>query len=52
MEPFVICGGEVGQDIRIWRNLKEDCSEQILDREAEESLKFIRKAFEKENEDV
>ncbi len=45
MEPFVICGGEVGQDIRIWRNLKEDCSEQILDQEAEESLKFIRKAF-------
>lgn len=52
MEPFVICGGEVGQDIRIWRDLKEDCSEQVLDREAAESLKFIRKAFEKENEDV
>lgn len=46
MEPFVICGGEVGQDIRIWRDLKEDCSEQVLDQEAAESLKFIRKAFE------
>ncbi|MBD5461774.1 MAG: sugar phosphate isomerase/epimerase [Lachnospiraceae bacterium] len=46
MEPFVICGGEVGQDIRIWRDLKEDCSEQTLDQEAAESLKFIRRAFE------
>lgn len=48
MEPFVICGGEVGKDIRIWRDLKEDCTEQVLDREAEESLKFIRKVFEGE----
>lgn len=46
MEPFVICGGEVGRDIRIWRDLKEDCSEQTLDREAAESLKFIHSAFE------
>ena len=46
MEPFVICGGEVGKDIRVWRDLKEDCSEQVLDQEAKESLQFIRNAFE------
>lgn len=46
MEPFVISGGQVGRDIRIWRDLKEDCSEQVLDQEAAESLKFLRKAFE------
>lgn len=45
MEPFVICGGEVGKDIRIWRNLKTDCSEQTLDKEAEESLRFLRSSF-------
>ncbi len=46
MEPFVIHGGEVGQDIRIWRDLKEDCSEETLDREAAESVAFLRNAFE------
>ena len=46
MEPFVIHGGQVGQDIRIWRDLKEDCSEETLDREASESVSYLRKAFE------
>ena len=46
MEPFVIHGGQVGQDIRIWRDLKEDCSEETLDREAAESVSYLRKAFE------
>lgn len=47
MEPFVIDGGEVGRDIRVWRKLKEDCSEATLDREAAESLKYLRDVFEK-----
>ena len=46
MEPFVIHGGQVGQDIRIWRDLKDDCSEANLDREAAESVVFLRGAFE------
>lgn len=47
MEPFVIDGGEVGRDIRVWRKLKEDCSEEALDREAAESVKYLRGVFEK-----
>lgn len=45
MEPFVIHGGKVGQDIRIWRDLKDDCSEKTLDNEAAESLNYIREIF-------
>lgn len=46
MEPFVIHGGEVGRDIRIWRDLKADCSEEVLDREAAESVRYLRDVFE------
>ncbi len=42
MEPFVIPGGTVGQDIRIWRDLVEDTSEEALDRAAEAALRFQR----------
>ena len=43
MEPFVIQGGEVGRDIRVWRDLLEDTSETKLDQEARESLLFLKK---------
>lgn len=46
MEPFVIHGGEVGRDIRIWRDLKADCSEEVLDWEAAESVRYLREVFE------
>lgn len=46
MEPFVIHGGEVGQDIRIWRDLLPDTSEEALDRDAAQSVAFLRKNFE------
>lgn len=48
MEPFVICGGQVGKDIRIWRDLKDDCSEAILDQEAAQSVQYLRKTFEQQ----
>ena len=38
-EPFVQMGGEVGRDIKVWRNL-EDPSEKNLDKEAAYLLKF------------
>jgi len=47
MEPFVIHGGEVGQDIRIWRDLLPDTSEEALDRDAAQSVQFLRKTFER-----
>jgi D-psicose/D-tagatose/L-ribulose 3-epimerase len=45
MEPFVIHGGKVGQDIRIWRDLLDDVSEKRLDHDAAASVKFLREAF-------
>lgn len=42
MEPFVIHGGEVGRDIRIWRDLLPDTSEEQLDRDAAQSVRFLR----------
>ncbi|HYE68715.1 MAG TPA: sugar phosphate isomerase/epimerase family protein [Anaerovoracaceae bacterium] len=46
MEPFVIHGGQVGQDIRIWRDLLDDTSQERLDRDAEKSVQFLRGIFE------
>lgn len=46
MEPFVIHGGQVGQDIRIWRDLLEDTSEERLDADAAQSVTFLRGVFE------
>jgi len=42
MEPFVLQGGQVGKDIKIWRNLG---NENDLDDEVRRSVNFIRKTF-------
>lgn len=42
MEPFVIPGGQVGRDIRIWRDVVEDTSEAALDRDARDAVIFQR----------
>ena len=42
MEPFVLQGGQVGKDIKIWRDLG---FEKDLDEEARLSVNFIRKTF-------
>ena len=39
-EPFVQMGGEVGRDIKVWRDLVEDPSEELLDEEARFLLIF------------
>ena len=48
-EPFVQMGGEVGRDIKVWRDLVEDPSEELLDEEARFLLNFekdmIRKHY-------
>jgi D-psicose/D-tagatose/L-ribulose 3-epimerase len=46
MEPFVLTGGQVGSDIKIWRDISEGAGEKALDRKAAESVAFIRKTFE------
>ncbi|MCL2057986.1 MAG: sugar phosphate isomerase/epimerase [Oscillospiraceae bacterium] len=45
MEPFVMPGGQVGSDIKVWRDLVADSSEAALDREAAASVKFLREAL-------
>ena len=45
MEPFVMSGGQVGSDIKVWRNLVGDISEDALDRDAAASVKFLREAI-------
>lgn len=47
MEPFVIPGGTVGQDIKIWRNIVEDISEEALDKDVKEALIFQRYMLDK-----
>lgn len=43
MEPFVLRGGEVGRDIKIWRDLVKD--EKVLDAEAAASVAYLRHVF-------
>lgn len=45
MEPFVKTGGQVGQDIKVWRDLSGNATEEQLDRELAESLVFVKKEF-------
>ncbi len=39
-EPFVMLGGEVGRDIKVWRNLVDDPTEEGIDKEAAYLLQF------------
>jgi len=42
MEPFVIPGGAVGRDIKVWRDVVEDTTEEALDADARDALRFQR----------
>lgn len=46
MEPFVRTGGTVGSDIKIWRELEKKTDDASLDKDAKESLAFIKNVFE------
>jgi D-psicose/D-tagatose/L-ribulose 3-epimerase len=46
MEPFVLMGGQVGSDIKVWRDLSGNGGEKELDEEARKSAAFIRRTFE------
>ena len=47
-EPFVMMGGEVGRDIKVWRNL-EKISEEFLDQEADYLLNYEKEMLKKYN---
>ena len=42
MEPFVTMGGQVGKDISIWRDLSHGATEAELDRDAAQSVAYLR----------
>ena len=45
MEPFVMEGGQVGSDIKVWRDLSSHADEAKLDQDIAESLVFLKKKF-------
>ena len=45
MEPFVQSGGEVGRDIRIWRDLSNGASGELLNEDAKNSAAYLRHVF-------
>ena len=42
MEPFMKMGGDVGRDIRVWRDLSGNADEAAMDGYAKDALTFIR----------
>lgn len=46
MEPFVTTGGTIGDEIRVWRDLVPNATEEKLDEDARRSLQFIKQVFE------
>lgn len=42
MEPFVTMGGQVGRDISIWRDLSHGATEAELDKDATDSVAYLR----------
>jgi len=45
MEPFVMPGGTIGSEVKVWRNLVEDTSEAALDADAKSALQFVKHVF-------
>lgn len=46
MEPFVRRGGQIEKDIHIWRELRGEITDEMLDAEAGEALRFEKRMFE------
>ena len=46
MEPFVRMGGQVGSDIKVWRDISRGASEAQLDKDAADAVTFERYMFE------
>lgn len=43
MEPFLLSGGEVGHDVRVWRDLSNHADMAAMDRYITDSLQFLKK---------
>lgn len=46
MEPFIMDGGQIGEEVKVWRDLSNGATVQELDQMAADSVKFLRKTFE------
>lgn len=45
MEPFMTMGGQVGKDIKVWRDLSGGADSSRMDQYAADSVAFIRQVF-------
>jgi D-psicose/D-tagatose/L-ribulose 3-epimerase len=45
MEPFVLSGGKVGSDIKVWRDLSGNATAEKMDKDIKASLMFLKQAF-------
>lgn len=45
LEPFVKMGGQVGKDIRVWRDLSSDADEEKMDADLKASVEFLHTQF-------
>jgi D-psicose/D-tagatose/L-ribulose 3-epimerase len=45
MEPFVMSGGTIGEEIKVWRDLVVNATEEQLDKDAAGSVAFLRHVF-------
>lgn len=45
MEPFAMKGGTIGSEIKVWRDLVADTSEEALDKDARGAVNFVRHVF-------
>ena len=45
MEPFVMRGGTIGREIKVWRDMVPDLSEGALDKDAKAALQYVRHVF-------
>lgn len=46
MEPFVTPGGQVGEDIRVWRDLSGNADEAAMDEKAAKACRFMKAILE------
>lgn len=45
MEPFVLSGGTIGSEIKVWNDLVPHATEEVLDDQAKGALGFLRHVF-------
>lgn len=45
MEPFVMSGGTIGSEIKVWRDLVPNATEELLDKDARGAVEFLHHVF-------